>query len=84
MHGKEYIDAKVAIIKPAAEKVLNEGKMNVMLVKCSEVIAMCDRIERLSELLGEVLPHVECANPMQSQLITEIGQYLEALKGNSK
>lgn len=37
---------------------------------------------RLKELLGEVLPHVECVNPIQSQLITEIGEYLEALKGD--
>ncbi len=47
-----------AEVRAAAEKVLDEGKMNVVLLKCSEVIAMCDaltakdeEVERLRELV---------------------------------
>ena len=36
-------------------------------------------LDKTQELLREALPHIECVNGLQSGLITEIGEYFEAL-----
>ena len=36
--------------------------------------------EKTQKLLQEALPHIECKNNSQSGLITEIGEYLQALE----
>jgi len=37
--------------------------------------------DKLRKLLNYALPHIECTNSEQSSLITVIGEYLQALKG---
>ncbi len=44
-----------------------------------DMLDLLDEIERLQGLLREALPHIECENPAQSGLITEIGEYIDAL-----
>lgn len=55
---------------------------------CKNCKDMADKLQTPQEelegarwLLKGALPHIECKNATQSGLITEIGEYLAALKG---
>ncbi len=92
---KQLQPAEVAKIRAAAEKakepfVRGEPEPECLALFDSDdlpdtLIAMCDAlIEELGDLLREALPQIECTDGRQSGLISEIGEYLEALKKGSE
>lgn len=69
-----------------SETNYNKGQVagEILGQRCKELKSKYDKLKashtKAIGLLEDALPCVECVNPTQSALITEIGEYLQAIQ----